>query len=294
MPLICLASPTGGTGRTVLAAHLAREFARLGRSVIALDLDPQNALAMQFGIDLADAFGFAATLRYAADPRQAWRAALRSSPIGVSFLPFGQTGLDGANAFQRSVLERPEMLVGAVRDMLGQTGVIVVADLPAGPSAAMAAVLPLADLVLVPVVPDPTCVTQIPAIDSGRFFGAGRGFDAGRLAFVLNRVTQPGKFTDVLAAAMTQHLGTRLIGTISHDDRVVEAMLTRGLLSPPTTQTILGRSELLLSAARDIAALTSAVLQRLNAQHPLSIHAMAALAELSPLSRTSVAQELAR
>lgn len=71
MPLICFASPTGGTGRTTLAANVARELSRAGARVIALDLDPQNALGFHFGLDLRDAFGFLATLRYAADPNAA-------------------------------------------------------------------------------------------------------------------------------------------------------------------------------------------------------------------------------
>jgi cellulose synthase operon protein YhjQ len=274
----------------MLTAHLARELVRAGSQVIALDLDPQNALAMQFGVDLADAFGFFATLRYASDPRAAWRAALRSSPSGVSFLPYGQVGLEGANAASQAMLERPEMLTQALRDMLGMSGVTILVDLPAGPSPAMSAVLPYADLMLVPLLPDPSCVAQMRMVDGGRFAGGAKGFDPSRMAFVLNRCDSPGHFTPLLADAMRQHLGHRILGSVCHDDRVVEAMLARGLLAPVAS----GAETVSHSAAGDIAELAVSVQQRLNAQHPLTIHAMAALAELSPLSRHHVAQEVTR
>jgi cellulose biosynthesis protein BcsQ len=54
MPLLCLASPKGGVGKTTLAANLACGLAGLGARVVALDLDPQNALRLHFGVPLHD------------------------------------------------------------------------------------------------------------------------------------------------------------------------------------------------------------------------------------------------
>ena len=48
MPLVCLTSPKGGVGRTTLAATLAVALHRLGRRVVAVDLDRQNALRLNF------------------------------------------------------------------------------------------------------------------------------------------------------------------------------------------------------------------------------------------------------
>ena len=46
MPLICFASPKGGVGKTTLAANVACELERAGKEVVALDVDPQNALRL--------------------------------------------------------------------------------------------------------------------------------------------------------------------------------------------------------------------------------------------------------
>jgi CO dehydrogenase nickel-insertion accessory protein CooC1 len=69
MKVITVVSAKGGVGKTTLAANLASVLAARGRRVIALDLDPQNALRLHFGIPLDSIDGLArATL--AGDPWQ--------------------------------------------------------------------------------------------------------------------------------------------------------------------------------------------------------------------------------
>ncbi|CAH1655151.1 Chromosome (plasmid) partitioning protein ParA [Hyphomicrobiales bacterium] len=46
--IITLAQQKGGSGKTTLAAHLAVAFARLGRAVAILDVDPQGSLGQWF------------------------------------------------------------------------------------------------------------------------------------------------------------------------------------------------------------------------------------------------------
>jgi len=45
MAIIAVAGRKGGIGKSTIAGNLAAEFARMGRSVIALDADPQHSLA---------------------------------------------------------------------------------------------------------------------------------------------------------------------------------------------------------------------------------------------------------
>ena len=258
MALICFASPSGGVGRTTLAANVARELSRSGARVIAVDLDPQNALGAHFGLDLRDAFGFLATLRYAADPRAAWRAALRSSPSGVSFLPYGQLGMDGANAAAAALAERPEMLSDALKDMLSVSGVTVVADLPAGPSSTLAAALRHAALMVVPLVPDPASVSQVPAIEAGRFGGVGaaNGLQSSQLRYVINKWGMPGRLASAIGQGCVQQLSGRLLGAVRYDEAVPESL---------AAQRLLGDFAPTLDAARDMAGLAAAIMAQIAA-----------------------------
>ena len=44
MPVIVMASPKGGVGKSTCAVLLASEFARMGADVTALDCDPNKSL----------------------------------------------------------------------------------------------------------------------------------------------------------------------------------------------------------------------------------------------------------
>ena len=297
-----------------MAANVARELSRGAARVIAVDLDPQNALGMHFGLDLRDAFGFLATLRYAADPRAAWRAALRSSPSGVSFLPYGQLGMDGANAAEAALAERPEMLSSAMADMLSVAGVTVVADLPAGPSQALSAVLRHADLVVTPILPSPASVAQVPALEAGRFAGLGApgGLEPARLRFVINQWGAPGRLAGAIAQGAVQQLAARLLGAVRYDEAVPDACAAQRLVgdfAPAST------------AAQDLAGLTAAITAEIAAQRAAAqptagrptagieargglgsvrspqlrnVSPLISLAEILPKSRSTVAQKANR
>ena len=57
MPSIALVSPCGGSGRSTLTASLATLAARSGVWGLAVEMDPQNLLALHFGADSAPAEG---------------------------------------------------------------------------------------------------------------------------------------------------------------------------------------------------------------------------------------------
>ncbi|WP_431271080.1 cellulose synthase operon protein YhjQ/BcsQ [Dankookia sp. P2] len=130
MPLICIASPKGGVGKTTLAANLADALRRQGRRVLAMDLDPQNALRLHFGVALADRGGFLAQAAQGLN----WRDAVRQTPAGVALLPHGTVAMADALATVGLLERAPDLLLGPLREMLADPALIVVADLPPGPS----------------------------------------------------------------------------------------------------------------------------------------------------------------
>ncbi|NOG72306.1 cellulose biosynthesis protein BcsQ [Roseicella sp. DB1501] len=228
MPLLCIASPKGGVGKTTVAANLADALRRGGQRVLAIDLDPQNALRLHFGVPLAERAGFLAEL-----PRGiGWRSALRLTPSGVALLPFGTVTTAEALMVTAALEAAPALLTGPVREMLADPALLVVADLPPGPSRALELLAPLASLVLVVLLADAQGAALMPEIDSGRFLGlgglAGRDSDGPRL--VLNQVDHEARLSRTVAEAMAQHLGPRLLGALAREDAVAEALAEQRLL----------------------------------------------------------------
>lgn len=225
MPLIAFGSPKGGVGKTTITAAVAANLAQSGLRVIALDLDPQNALRLHFGMQLHDAAGFAPVL---AQPYggQVPLQFLRQTPYGVSVLPFGQTDAAQALAIADSLRHNPRPLRALLETLLADPGVFVVADSPPGPSAALSALLPYADMLVCVLLADATSVSLIPSIDSGRAFGAGTELarESGRLRFVLNQLDPASRLNRASAEAVRPYLGPRLLGEVRRDEMVAEAV----------------------------------------------------------------------
>jgi cellulose synthase operon protein YhjQ len=248
VPLICFASPKGGVGKTTLAANVSGELARAGYRVVALDLDPQNSLRVHFGQPLLDPAGYAADLiRHGS-----LRNALRRTPSGPDLLPYGQIGHAAALALGTELARDPALIAGPVRDMLADPGTAVVADTAPGPSAALSAVLPLADVLVTVLLVDPASLSTIPAIESGLAHGGG----AGRDGFVLNQLDLRTRLGPPLASAASRHFGDRLLGLVHRDETVCEAVAAQRLVADyePGSR-----------AARDIGAVARAIAARLAA-----------------------------
>ncbi|MDJ0388679.1 cellulose synthase operon protein YhjQ/BcsQ [Roseomonas sp. E05] len=221
MPLIAFASPKGGVGKTTLVANVAHALRRAGRIVLALDLDPQNALRLHFGLPLHDTAGFTADLVRQPD----WRRLVRPTPAGVMLLPHGATDLRAALE-QAVALERdPALLGGPLREMLSDPRLLVLADLPPGPSQPLAVVAPLASVIVTVLQSEAISAAVLGEVESGRFLGSGTmaALIAGRLQFVLNGVDLRSRLSRTAAEALARHLGARLLGAVSRDEAVGEA-----------------------------------------------------------------------
>ncbi|MCO6418656.1 cellulose synthase operon protein YhjQ [Siccirubricoccus sp. KC 17139] len=229
MALICVCSPKGGVGKTMLAANIAHGLQRAGRRVLAVDLDPQNALRLHFGLPLAEEAGFAAGMERQVD----WRAELRRTACGVSLLPYGALDATARLSLTRAIEADPERLAAPLREAAADPGLTVVVDTAPGVSRALFAVLPLADIILVPLLADGGSVATLPEIESGRFFGRGTmgTIFASKMRFVLNQVDQGRRLSASVTAALMRHLGPRLLGLVAHDEAVAEALACEALLA---------------------------------------------------------------
>lgn len=224
MPLICFASPKGGVGKSTLAANVAYELSKAGWRVLALDLDPQNALRLHFGMSLHDAGGF----MHALPTQQNWRTVVVRTPSGVNVLPYGATDMKTALSVSHRVGDQPDLLGEPLADMLAQPGVVVVIDTEPGPSASLAAILPIVDLLVTILLVDSMSTALVPSIDSGRAYGVDwtkRGAAAGPSSqmFVLNQFDPRSRLGPVIAQGLSRHVGDRLLGLVHRDEHVAEA-----------------------------------------------------------------------
>ncbi|MDB5370900.1 MAG: Cellulose synthase operon protein YhjQ [Roseomonas sp.] len=228
MPLICFASPKGGVGKTTLSANVTDLLRRNGRIPLALDLDPQNSLRLHFGMPVTDQAGFCANLQR----RPEWRQHLRQAASGTLLLPHGAIELRQSLEHAVALEREPGLLAAPLRDILADPRVVVVADMPPGPSQALAILMPMASLVVTVLQSSAISAAMLNEIEAGRFLGSGTmaALFAGRLQFVLNGVDMNSRLSRGAAEAVARHLGPRLLGAISQDDAVAEALASQRLV----------------------------------------------------------------
>lgn len=228
MPVICLASPKGGVGKTTISANLAHALQRAGRRVLAIDLDPQNALRLHFGIPLEDTGGFMAGLMAGADPA----SALRETASGVALLPHGALDMAGSLALATALDREPERIAAPLRRLMADPGLVIVIDTPPGPSHVLAAAIPLVDTVIATLLADAASIALLPQVETGAFLGQGTlaSLFSTRLRIVVNQVDPASRLSFSAAEAVARHLGPKLLGAVARDEAMSEALAYQRLL----------------------------------------------------------------
>jgi cellulose synthase operon protein YhjQ len=229
MQVIAVMNYKGGVGKTTLTANLADAVQRLGYQVLAIDLDAQNALRLHFGVPLNDRAGFVSGLLQGGGD---WRQHLRQTQSGVLVLPHGALDLRGALDIAVALDNDPELLGAPLREMLAEPNLVVMADLPPGPSQALALLAPMATMVIGVLQAEAISAALVPEIESGRFLGTGTmaALLAGRLRVVLNGVDLASRLSRASAEAVARHLGYRMLGAMSREETVAESLACQRLL----------------------------------------------------------------
>ncbi len=215
-PIITFCSPKGGVGRTTLAANVASAWAREGRRVLAIDLDPQNGLRLPFGIPLADGRGWArATLA---------GQALRDNIVPVStnllMLPFGATNAAGQTTVRDHLAGETDWLARTVAPFLEEDFSIVV-DTPAGHSPFLDQALRSNALAIAVLQADAASLPLLPEIESGQF---GRSATGEAATLVLNMIDPRRRQLVETSNLIQAHFGSRLLARVRHDDHFEAAL----------------------------------------------------------------------
>jgi cellulose synthase operon protein YhjQ len=222
MPAILFSSPKGGVGKTTIAAHVAAILARRGHQVVALDLDPQNALRLHFGEAITDEAGFMCDLR----PGSEWRASLVETRYGVDLLPYGATEPFDVVRLNAALTANPALIKAPMHDILRDPDTILIVDSPPGSSPAVASVAGLADLVVVVLLADAGSACLMPDLMSGRAFGSGTiGARTSRRALiVINQVDLDRPLSAAVLESATRVFGSKLLGAVCRDDTLAEEL----------------------------------------------------------------------
>lgn len=221
--MICVPviSAKGGVGKTTLTANLAFALARMGREVLAIDLDPQNALVLHLALNQSASAGSLAQALIAHRP---WRQCTQAGHGGAHVLPFGIMDDTQQTAFEARLARQPHWLADTLHEFDLHRDAIVVFDTPPGSSVYMQQVLRVADLAVVAVLADAasfaTLHTATRMLDK---YARSRAGFAGAY-YVVNQVDASRRLNREVMRRMRQALDPHLLGSVHQAPAVSEAL----------------------------------------------------------------------
>lgn len=210
--VIAIVSPKGGVGKTTLCSALACTLARHGR-VVAIDLDPQDALQYHLGVSAATAPAAVP----AADVAPDWRAAWRDGSAGTRVVTHAVLAREGEAALARQLAQDPQWLMRQLQAMQLQPGDVVLLDLPAGQTAYLDQALQAADQVVAVVTPD---AGSFLALEHMRQALHGRN----NCRYIVNKYDGSRTFCQDMLEVLKRWMGPRLAGVIGLDHAISEGL----------------------------------------------------------------------
>ncbi|KAF1050049.1 cellulose biosynthesis protein BcsQ [Xylophilus sp.] len=220
MRVVAVVSAKGGVGKTTVSANLASALARQGRTVLAVDLDPQNALGLHFGLDPRELRGISRATLAGED----WRGVVLQSPRGVYALPYGVVNENDRLAFEARLDRQPDWLSRHLRRLDLPDDALVVLDTPPGPSAYLRQALGTAHLAVVVALPDAASYAALPLAQRlVQAYCTPRADFIGAL-YLVNQADNSRQLSRDVTNVMRSNFGERLAGAIHQDPAVSEAL----------------------------------------------------------------------
>lgn len=221
MKVVTVVSSKGGVGKTTLAANLASVLAGLGRRVVVIDLDPQNALRLHLGVGLDSIDGVSrATLGGAA-----LNSAMFDGIDGISVMPYGVLVEEDYRRFEAQLDQDPFWLSRELAQLgLGEDDVVIV-DTPPGTSPYTRNALCAAQIALCVVLADAASYAAIPQMERMIENYGTRRRDFSGYGYVVNQVDQSRQLQKDVLKVLRDTLGPRLFpGVIHADEGISEAL----------------------------------------------------------------------
>ena len=216
--VVAVVSVNGGVGRSTLVTALSSGLQRLGESVVALDLDPQNALRQHFGVG-HELPGIGRTSLINAQ----WGAVLQDGFAGCRVMPFGDIDIHQQENLQRWLTRDPRWLAQRLSGLgLSERHTLII-DTPAGNNVYQHQALNVADIVLVVVQPDAACLGTLDQMDT--LLAPYRERDCPPSCHVvMNQLDEHSAFSLDMAEAFKLRLGDDLLEVVHRDPLISEAL----------------------------------------------------------------------
>lgn len=215
--VVALVSINGGVGRSTLATALSSGLQRQGESVVAVELDPQNALRHHFSVG-QDVPGLGRTSLENAQ----WEHIQQPGFAGCQVITFGDTDIQQQENLQRWLQRQPDWLAQRLSALGLSAGHTVIIDTPAGNNVYFHQALSVADVVLVVAQADAASLGTLDQLDVLLVPHLEREHPP-RVHFVINQLDESNAFNLDMVEAFKQRLGSAPL-EVHHDMAISEAL----------------------------------------------------------------------
>lgn len=215
--VVALVSVNGGVGRSTLATALSSGLQRLGESVVALELDPQNALGQHFGISRRLPGVGQTSLK-----NVQWADTLQPGFAGSQVITFGQTDLRQQENLRRWLDREHDWLAEHLTALGLSEKHTVIIDTPAGNNVYFHQALRVADVVLVVAKADAASLGTLDQLDL-LLAPHLAGEDPPSVHVLINQLNEGCAFSLDMLEAFKQRLGKAPL-EVHHDVAISEAL----------------------------------------------------------------------
>ena len=199
--VVALVSINGGVGRSTLATALSSGLQRHGESVVALDLDPQNALHHHFGVS-----GTLPGIGRTSLEHGQWSPLQQLGFAGCQVITFGDINIEQQENLERWLKHEPSWLAQRLAALGLSERQTVIIDTPAGNNVYFHQALSVADVVLVIAQADAACLGTLDHLD-GLLAPHLEGERPPVVHVVVNQVDESNAFSLDILEAFKQRLG---------------------------------------------------------------------------------------
>lgn len=222
MRVVSVIAAKGGVGKTTVTANLCIALAASGHPVLAIDLDPQNALRFHLADDLhaARTDGLVDAERGASS----WTQAMQRGHHGVVLLPFGAIDDEAQIDFERRLAAQPHWLADTLAAFRLPAETLVLLDTPPGPSVYLQQALRVSQLNVVTLLPDAGSFATLPIVERmvDKYCNPRADFVAS--TYVINQADASRRLNRDVLHTLRDELGPRLLGVVQQDQAVSEAL----------------------------------------------------------------------